>query len=168
MNSQNQSQNPVSSKTPKKKILGVDIEGLIKQYLPLAQEIIDKRIDEKLNPIKQDLEKIKNLLQTALTPPATTETNPQEQTNPQPQQDPVTANIMAGIISKLLGGGSSEILPKEVQQQILANIMANALNPPDRFGDFLKGFNTALRTMYLMTRKKTPSLGGITFEHEEE
>lgn len=85
------------------------------------------------------------------------------------QQNPTQTNPMAQLpipqlLASLLGGGSSDIIPVEMQKQIIANVMANALNPPDRFSDFLKGFNTALKTLAVLTRRKMPE---ITVEEEE-
>jgi hypothetical protein len=83
------------------------------------------------------------------------------QTNP---QNPIAQLPIPQLLASLLGGGGGEIIPVEMQKQIIANVMANALNPPDRFSDFLKGFNTALKTLAVLTRRKMPE---ITVEEEE-
>jgi hypothetical protein len=102
-----------------------------------------KLVDEKLKTIETAIQQ-----------------NP-TQTNP---QNPMAFPIPQ-LLASLLGGGSGDIIPVEMQKQIIANVMANALNPPDRFSDFLRGFNTALKTLAVLTRRKMPE---ITVEEEEE
>jgi hypothetical protein len=87
----------------------------------------------------------------------------QNPTQPNPQ-NPLTQLPIPQLLASLLGGAGGDIIPVEMQKQIIANMLANALNPPDRFSDFLKGFNTALKTLAVLTRRKMPE---ITVEEEE-
>lgn len=102
--------------------------------------------DQAIKFLAQTLDEItKAISQKPQTPPSPS--NPSTPLNP---IDPGLAGILGGIMNMLGGGG--EIIPAEMQKQIVANMIANALNPPDRFSDFLKGFNMAIRTLALLTK----------------
>jgi hypothetical protein len=98
-----------------------------------------------------------------------------QNTNVNPPENPTSTpttptNILQGLgplaplLASILTGGGGEIIPAEMQKQIVANMFSQYLNPPDRFGDFLKGFNTALKTLAILTRRKMPE---FTLEEEK-
>ncbi|MEM5868199.1 MAG: hypothetical protein QXG39_09820 [Candidatus Aenigmatarchaeota archaeon] len=103
----------------------------------------------------------------AIAPSPRTTSPPQTSLNPSDiAQNPLLAGLP--LIANILGGGG-EIIPAEMQKQIVAQILANALNPPDRFSDFLKGFNMAIRTLTILTKGgKTAKKLEKMFPIEEE
>jgi len=131
----------------------------LKQFIPQLADMVKTTVTQTVNDLAkkytgQNIEALTSQIQTQQTPGSS---EPQTQTQT-PGLDIQQAATL-GQIGQLFGlGKGSEIIPVDAQKQILANVMANALTPPDRFGDFLKGFNTALHTMVVMTRKKMPTL----------
>ena len=132
-----------------------EYQGMAKTYLELPKRVAD--LEERMDKLLKALDNAFARTEEARSLPRSSEGTPQKG----------GLESLMPLVSQFLGGSSGDIIPVEMQKQIVANVMANALLPPDRFGDFLKGFDTALKTMTVMTRRKMPKLGLEEIEEVE-
>lgn len=124
-------------------------QGLARTYLELPERV--KRLETMLAQLIQAIEK----------------RSPEGGGSPGSLQGLGGLAPIAQVLSGIFGGGGSDIIPRKFQEQIVANLVANAMQPRDQMGDFLKGFDSALKTLMVLTRKKMPKIGEV-FKEEKE
>jgi hypothetical protein len=129
------------------------------QYHPLAKIYLE--MPQRIDRLEKTVNQIIDLLSKLGSPSSSAS----PESPPGPSSPLAQIGPLAQFLASLLGGGEGNILPIEFQRQIVANIVANMAQPQNPYKNFLDGFNTALRTMAVITRRKFPELG---LEEEEK
>ena len=152
------------------KVLGIDVNSIVQQYMPQLIQFIDSRIEAKL---KEYMPKFANEVRNVILDMLKSPPSPQ----PQPSQNPgsqgsnlgqVTAPmvqvgdstvrdmILTGLMRAVFGGGSTiDELKKYAEIRAIAEaIVGRGPTISDVVKAFVMGQNYTLRMLYLMTRGK--------------